>query len=134
MTRVLDGRFDVGEAYVKVEGIKAILKDAERVGVAVEDLRELTRQLAEPIAARGRQLAPMRTGRLRAGIKPSRSKRKVMVRVGSAKRLAYAAPRHWGFDSRSGPKWLSVAEQQLRSSTFQGFDRGITKLLIDNGW
>ncbi|WP_165215273.1 hypothetical protein [Schaalia sp. ZJ1691] len=134
MTGISDGVVKLDGGSVEVTGIKALLKDAEAVGVAVTDLKDLTYRLATPIANRARQLAPHKTGRLAQGIKPSRSKRKVMVRVGSASRLPYAGVNHWGWDATSGPRWLSQAEEQLRPQTFQGFGEGIKELLEKHNW
>ncbi len=134
MAGILDGHVHLDGGSVEVEGIKRLLRDAERVGVAAEDLKELTYRLATPIAALARTLAPHRTGRLASGIKPSRSKRKVMVRVGSAKRLPYAGVNHWGRDGSSGPRWLSQAEEAMRPRTFAGIGEGIKELLDKNDW
>lgn len=134
MTGILDGRVELDGASVETTGIKALLRDAEAVGVAATDLKELTYRLALPIAALGATLAPRRSGRLAAGIKPSRSKRKVMVRVGTKSRLPYAGAVHWGWDSRSGPRFLSVAEEQMRPRTFAGLGEGIKDLLEKYNW
>lgn len=134
MAGILDGHVHLDGGSVEIQGIKRLLRDAERVGVAAEDLKELTYRLATPIAALARTLAPHRTGRLASGIKPSRSKRKVMVRVGSAKRLPYAGVNHWGRDGSSGPRWLSQAEEAMRPRTFAGIGEGIKDLLDKNDW
>ncbi|MDY4491903.1 hypothetical protein [Schaalia hyovaginalis] len=134
MTGILDGSVKLDGGAVEVTGIKALLKDAEAVGVAVEDLKDLTYRLATPIADLARTLAPVQSGRLAAGIKPAKSKRKVMIRVGSASRLPYAGVRHWGADSRSGPRWLSKAEETMRPRTFAGFGEGIKDLLEKHNW
>nr|WP_314769935.1 hypothetical protein [uncultured Actinomyces sp.] len=134
MAGILDGHVHLDGGSVEIQGIKRLLRDAERVGVAAEDLKELTYRLATPIAALARTMAPHSTGRLASGIKPSRSKRKVMVRVGSAKRLPYAGVRHWGRDGSSGPRWLSQAEEAMRPRTFAGIGEGIKELLDKNDW
>ena len=134
MTGIRDGRVHLDGGSVEIAGIKALLRDAEAVGAAVTDLKDLTYRLATPIAALARTLAPHESGRLAAGIKPSRSKRKVMVRVGSKSRLPYAGVRHWGADSRSGPRWLSQAEEAMRPRTFDGFGKGIKELLDQHNW
>lgn len=134
MAGILDGHVHLDGGSVEIQGIKRLLRDAERVGVAAEDLKDLTHRLATPIAGLARSLAPHKTGRLAAGIKPSRSKRKVMVRVGSKSRLPYAGVRHWGRDGSSGPRWLSQAEETLRPRTFAGFGEGIKELLDKHDW
>lgn len=130
---ITDGIVHLDGGSVQIVGIKKLLKDAEAVGIEVKDLKELTYRLATPIAELAKSLAPQRSGKLRSGIKPSKSKRKVMVRVGNS-RLPYAAPHHWGRDSVSGPKWLSRAEQELRPQTFEGFGKGIKELLDKHDW
>ena len=135
MAGILDGHVHLDGGSVEIQGIKRLLRDAERVGVDAEDLKELTYRLATPIAALAKTLAPRGdTGNLASGIKPSRSKRKVMVRVGSPKRLPYAGVRHWGRDGSSGPRWLSQAEETLRPRTFAGIGEGIKELLDKNDW
>lgn len=134
MTGILDGHVKLDGGSVAITGIKPLLRDAEAVGVAVEDLKELTYRLGLPIAARAKSLAPKQSGRLAAGIKPSRSKRKVMVRVGTRSRLPYAGVRHFGETGSNGPRFLSKAEEQLRPQTFKGFGEGIKDLLEKHNW
>lgn len=134
MTGIRDGRVNLDGGSVEITGVKALLRDAEAVGVAVTDLKDLTYRLATPIATLARTLAPHESGRLASGIKPSRSKRKVMVRVGSKSRLPYAGVRHWGRDGSSGPRWLSQAEEMMRPRTFAGFGKGIKELLDQHNW
>lgn len=115
-----------------------MLRDAERAGIAVEDLGRFTYAMAKPIAALARDLAPRGpTGNLKRSIRPSRSKKAVRVTSGTnseTARVQYAAVNHWGRDGHSGPKWLSVAEERLRPQTMRQFSEGIKKLLRDNGW
>ena len=125
---------DLGAARVQVEGITRLTKDAEAVGIAASDLTALNARLAAPIAARAAGLINSRSGRLAAGLKASRSKRKVAVRVGTPSRLPYAGVNHWGWDGTSGPQWLSRAEEELRPQTFAGFGEGIADLLKKHNW
>ncbi len=129
-----DSVVNLDGASVAVTGIKALLKDAQAVGVAAEDLTALTYRLGQPIAARAQAMAPHKNGRLAAGIKPSKSKLRVMVRVGSKSRLPYAGVNHWGLPGTTGPLWLSKAEEQLRTQTFAGFGEGIADLLKKYNW
>lgn len=129
-----DSHVNLDGASVSVTGITALCRDALAVGVAAQDLTELTVKLAQPIAALAKTLAPHKTGRLAAGIKPSRSKLRVMVRVGTATRLPYAGVNHWGTTGHNGPEWLSHAEERLRTQTFAGFGEGIADLLTKYNW
>ena len=138
MTGIRDGYVNLDGASVAITGVKALLKDAERVGVAVDDLKDLTRRLGTPIAQRAKSLAPKgKTGRLEKSIRVASSKR--AVRVTSSVRL-YTRPtgskvgHYSGADATSGPRWLSKAEEQLRSQTFAGFGAGIKELLEKYNW
>lgn len=143
MTGIRDGYVNLDGASVAITGIKALLKDAERVGIAVDDLKDLTRRLGTPIAQRAKSLAPKgKTGRLEKSIRVASSKR--AVRVTSSVRLYtrptgskaghYSGVNHFGADATSGPRWLSKAEEQLRSQTFAGFGAGIKELLEKYNW
>ena len=144
MTGIRDGYIQLDGASVEITGIKALLKDAEAVGVAADDLKALTLRLGKPIAGRGRSLAPQgKTGMLRRSIRIASSKR--AVRVTSNVRLTnilgrkvrsghYSGVNHFGRDAHSGTRWLSKAEEQLRSQTFAGFGAGIKELLDKYNW
>lgn len=131
------GVTDITTGTVRVEGITALARDAEAVGVAALDLKNLTSRLAAPIVTLARELAPKGTGKMARDIHAVRSKVAVRVVAGSraAKpRVPYAGQRHWGNDSRSGPRFISQAEERLRNRTFDGFAEGISQLLKDNDW
>lgn len=122
-------------ATIQITGIRQLMRDAASVGIAAQDLTDLTYRLAQPIAARAAALAPKgESRRLSGGLKPSKSKTKIMVRVGTAYRLPYAGVVHWGRDGRSGPMFLSRAEEQLRPQTIQGLGEGIADLLHRYNW
>lgn len=132
------GVSDISTATVKVEGVTALMRDAEAVGVAVVDLKNLTSRLAMPIVVLARSLAPTGpTGKLSRDIHAARSKRAVRVVAGSRSakpRVPYAAQRHWGNDGSSGPKYISTAEERLRNQTLDGFAEGISDLLKKHDW
>lgn len=144
MTGIRDGYIQLDGAHVEIIGIKPLLKDAEAVGVAVDDLKALTLRLGKPIADRGRSLAPQgKTGMLRRSIRIASSKR--AVRVTSNVRMTnilgrkarsghYSGVNHFGRDGHSGPRWLSRAEAEYREQTFAGFGEGIKQLLEKYNW
>lgn len=139
MTGIRDGYVQLDGASVEITGIKALLKDAEAVGVAVDDLKALTRKLGEPIAGLGRRLVKRGpTGLLRASIRVASSKRAVRVTsnvrmttlIGRKTRAGhYSGVNHFGRDGHTGYRWLSRAEAVRRDKTFAGFGEGIKELL-----
>ena len=80
MTGIRDGYIQLDGAHVEIIGIKPLLKDAEAVGVAVDDLKYLTYKLAEPVQATARALIrDGKTGNLRRSVRIASSKRAVRV-------------------------------------------------------
>ena len=129
------------QVSINVEGVKAISRDALSLGVSLSDLTAFNYRMAKPIANLARELAPIGTrgsdshkGRLKAGIKPSRSKLRIAVGVGNNGALNYAAVVHWDRDGKSGPKFLSVAEERLRPQILASYDTEMHKLLQKYGW
>lgn len=116
-----------GEARLEWQGYRELMRDMYLAGAESEDLKAITRPLAEKIAASGRALAPKKTGRLAGAIKAKNSRVSVTAYIPA--RIKYAAPVHWGWDGASGPQFLSKAEEIHRSATYAGIEAGINRLL-----
>lgn len=116
-----------GGARLQIDGYSEVLRDLYLAGADSDDLKAITRPLAERIAATGRALAPKKSGRLAASIKPKDSRVSVTVRTPT--RVKYAPVRHWGKDGTSGTHFLSRAEETHRAATFAGIEAGIDELL-----
>lgn len=116
-----------GGARLQIDGYSEVLRDLYLAGADSDDLKAITRPLAERIAATGRALAPKKSGRLAASIKPKNSRVSVTVRTPA--RVKYAPVRHWGKDGTSGTHFLSRAEETHRAATYAGIEAGIDELL-----
>ena len=116
-----------GEARLEWQGYRELMRDMYLAGAESEDLKAITRPLAEKIAASGRALAPKKTGRLAGAIKAKNSRVSVTAYIPA--RIKYAAPVHWGWDGASGSQFLSKAEEIHRSATYAGIEAGINRLL-----
>lgn len=116
-----------GAARLEVQGYRELMRDMYLAGAESEDLKAITRPLAEKIAASGRALAPKKTGRLAGAIKAKNSRVSVTAYIPA--RIKYAAPVHWGWDGESGSQFLSKAEEIHRSATYAGIEAGINRLL-----
>lgn len=82
-----------------VEGLRETVRSLEKFGVDVADLKEVFLAIGNMVAADARRLAPIKTGRLAATIKPSKTKNKAAVRAGS-KRASYAGMIQYGWPRR----------------------------------
>ena len=139
MTGIRDGYIQLDAAHVEIIGIKPLLKDAEAVGVAVDDLKYLTYKLGEPIVQTARVLIrDGKTGNLRRSVRVASSKRAVrvtsnvrmMTLIGRKTKAGhYSGVNHFGRDGHSGFRWLSHAEKVHRQEIFWGFGLGIRELL-----
>lgn len=116
-----------GGVRLQIDGYSEVLRDLYLAGADSDDLKAITRPLAERIAATGRALAPKKSGRLAASIKPKNSRVSVTVRTPA--RIKYAAPVHWGWDGESGSQFLSKAEETHRAATYAGIEAGIDRLM-----
>lgn len=120
---------------VHVEGVRRVSAAALKMGISLADLKKFNYRQAKPLVARARALAPVgKTGKLRRGIRPVRSKMSVGIRLGNTGTLKYAAVVHWGRDGYSGPKFMSVAEEQLRPQILSAYDAEMKTLLREHGW
>lgn len=116
-----------GGVRLEVQGYRELMRDMYLAGAESDDLKAITRPLAEKIAASGRALAPKKSGRLAGAIKAKNSRVSVTAYIPA--RIKYAAPVHWGWYGADGPQFLSKAEQTHRSATYAGIEAGISRLL-----
>lgn len=116
-----------GAVRLEIQGYQQLLRDLYLTGQEASDLKSITAPLAEKIAATGRTLAPKKSGRLAASIKPKKSR--LSVTAFTPARIKYAPVRHWGNDGHSGTHFLSKAEEINRSATYAGIEAGINRLL-----
>ena len=73
------------------------VRNLERLGVAADDLKEAFGQIAAEVAHEAGGIVPVRTGALKATIRPARTKNKAVVRAGTGSRVPYAAPINYGW-------------------------------------
>lgn len=116
-----------GGVRLEIQGYRELMRDMYLAGAEAEDLKAITRPLAERIATSGRALAPKKTGRLAGAIKAKNSRVSVTAYIPA--RIKYAPPLHWGWDGATGSQFLSKAEEINRPATFAGIEAGITRLL-----
>lgn len=86
------------QSGVYIEGLRETVRDLERLGVEVADLKELFTRIGEDIAAQGRRIVPTDSGRLLRTIKPAKAKNKAIVRAGS-RAVPYAGVINYGWQA-----------------------------------
>jgi HK97 gp10 family phage protein len=84
------------EESIQIEGLTQLFNALKAVGAPVEAIEEANKAAAQPVARTARNIAPVRSGRLRATIRVGPAKTNVKIRAG-LKRVPYANPIHWGW-------------------------------------
>ena len=100
---------------IKVEGLREVKKQIRRMDdeVSRDMLKEAHRKLAEEVVRDAERNVPVRTGRLKASLRPSGTVSAAAGKVGS-RALRYAPVIHWGWPARGierRPFLLNAAER-----------------------
>lgn len=69
---------------IRVEGLRDVLRDLNRLGVATDDLKDAFGQIAGDVAQDAANRVRVDTGAARDTIRPARTKNKAVVRAGTA--------------------------------------------------
>lgn len=111
-------------AGTKITGAKELIRNLEKLGIDVSDLKVAFTDIARRSADIAASLAPKRTGRLAKSIRGSKTKNRATVAAGS-KRVPYAGPVAFGWPARNiKPQnfmWAAsarmgpIAEQEIRA-------------------
>lgn len=99
----------------EVQGLRQVVRDLQRLGVDVEDLKDAFAQIAKEGAAAASRHAPRKTGRLAGDIRGNRAKSKAVVAAGRA-RIPYAGPQNYGWAKRGikATGFMQKADQEVR--------------------
>lgn len=108
---------------IKVEGLKELQRDLRRAQNkdTAKAIREAGKAAAKIVADDASSKAPRVSGRLAGSIKPQAQSTSARVKAGSASRVPYAGPIHFGWGRRNiepnpflydalGDKWAEVYE------------------------
>jgi hypothetical protein len=85
---------------VTVEGIRQLARTLREFGVGLDDLKDANASASATVAREGAARAPRRSGDLADSVRGSRQANRAVVAVGSAKKVPYAGPIHWGWPKR----------------------------------
>lgn len=115
---------------VRVEGLNALVRDLERLGVNVEDLKQAFAAIAAEGAQKAAEFAPRRTGRLAASIRGSKSKNKAVVTAGRAS-VDYANVVNYGSPKRhiAASQFLQRADEAMRPVALERIDEALSEAI-----
>lgn len=75
---------------VRITGLRETVRNLERLGVSVQDLREAFLDISRDVVSEARGLVRVLTGRLRETIREAQTKNKAVVRAGTPTGVPYA--------------------------------------------
>lgn len=123
-------------AGIRVSGLRETIRNLERLGVEVADLKQAFGEISREVATDAGSRVRVATGRLRATIRPSKTKNKAVVRAGGA-RAPYAGVRNYGWPARGipGDGFLTEAANarpdEYAARIVRNLDALITRLDLD---
>ena len=120
---------------VQVEGLREAVRDLERVGVEVADLKEVFGKVATVAADTGQGFTPRRSGRLAASARGNKAQNKAVVTWGKAS-VPYAGPILHGWPRRGIKAAATIARTDAVMDTKAPaiLDAGLTDLFTRYGF
>lgn len=120
-------------AGVRVKGLRETVRNLERLGVSVQDLKDSFKKIGNLVANDAKTRAPRKSGRLASTIKPSNTKNKSVVRAGSAK-VPYAGVIHYGgYNNIEAHPYLTDAVTQHQDEAVKIMEDELKQLIISLG-
>lgn len=115
---------------VRVDGLRELVRDLEKAGVEVADLKDAFGSIAARAANLAAGFAPRRSGKLAASIRGTKAKNYAAVSAGSA-RVPYAAPVNYGWLKRNiaASEFMQRADDQMRPRVARDLETAIDKLI-----
>ncbi len=125
---------------VEIVGLKELRKQLRDSPKELRDeLKAANRAAADVVADEARRIVPVRTGRLKRSILAQASASSGRVKAGSAKKVPYAAPDHFGWPTRpnkakrwrGGPiapnPWLYEAQDRRIPEVYAAFEKAAAR-------
>lgn len=118
----------------KVQGLSQVVRDLQRLGLEVEDLKEAFSSIADQGSRTAAMYAPRRTGALRASIRGNRAKSKAVVTAGRAS-VPYAGPINYGWPRRgiAASGFMQKADEQMRPHAIRLLEDEINRQIRRRG-
>lgn len=104
----------MAELTIRVDGVPELRIKLKDIINELNDL-QVMQDIAEEGARLARGFVPVRSGRLRGSIRPSKSKNKAVVRAGG-RGIPYASVQNWGWPARNIPatQYMQRADDAIK--------------------
>ncbi len=124
----------VNRTGFRVEGLSQVVRDLQKIGVEVEDLKDAFAKIADEAAQTASSFAPRKSGRLAADIRGNRAKSKAVVTAGRAS-VPYAGAINYGWPSRNiAPAlFMQRADQAMQTRAINVLEDEINQKIRERG-
>lgn len=122
------------EVGFRVEGLNAVVRDLQRLGLDVEDLKGAFSRIAAEGAQSASAHAPKRSGALAADVRGNRAKSKAVVTAGRA-RIPYAGAINYGWPRRNirAAGFMQKADEEMQPKAIQLLEDEINHKIRERG-
>lgn len=120
---------------VEVDGLRDMVRDLEKAGVEVTDLKEVFSRIADEGADTGRGFTPKKSGALASSVRGNKAKNKAVVTWGKA-RTPYAGPILYGWPKRGikGSRTTEKTDGVMDTRAPQMLEEGISDVITKYGF
>lgn len=115
---------------VRITGLKETVRNLERLGVDVRDLKDAFGEISQEVATESRHIVRVATGALQATIRPARTKNKAVVRAGNATSVPYAGVLNYGRDGLAGDQFLTGPANANPDAKAAAIERNLDRLIV----
>jgi hypothetical protein len=125
------------QTAITIDGLAGVYRALGKLGAPVEEIREANREAGLTVMRTAKNIAPVRSSKLRNSIRVNKATTNVKILAGY-KRVPYANPIHWGWflDKRTGVKrnikpnpFLARALGYNREQILQDYVKNLEKLI-----
>ena len=115
---------------VRVTGLNETVRSLQRLGVEVDDIKDVMSDIAAEGARLASGFAPRRTGKLAGTVRGNRAKGKAVVAAGRG-RVRYAGAINYGWQKRGirPSHFMQKADQALAPEAVRRLEAGIDRLI-----
>jgi HK97 gp10 family phage protein len=124
---------------VKIKNLRTITKALQEAGVPNKALREAGKIAGQKVLLEAKDLAPVRTGKLRDSIRlASTAAGRTTIKAGNETSIPYANPIHWGWFKRYirpqpfFSKALGYSRDEIYQTYFAQLEEHITQVYARN--
>lgn len=114
----------------RITGLREAVRDLERLGVEVQDLKDAFGEISEEVAQEAHGLVAIQTGALDQTIRPARTKNKAVVRAGNTGAVPYAPVINYGRDGLGGSEFLTGPANSNPEAKVRAIEQNLDRLIV----